>query len=42
MLPHSHLKNISIVHLELLDLAFFDTDCGFVRPDLKLNKGEKK
>lgn len=41
MLLHSHLKNISIVCLELLDLAFFDTDCEAVSPDLRLNKGEK-
>lgn len=38
MLLHSHLKNISIVCLELLDLAFFDTDCEVVSPDLKLKK----
>jgi len=38
MLLHSHLKNISIVCLELLDFAFFDTDCEVVSPDLQLKK----
>lgn len=42
MLVHSHLKNILIVCLELLDLAFFDTDCEAVSPDLRLNKRGKK
>lgn len=41
MLLHSHLKNISIVCLELLDLAFFGTDCEAVSPDLRLKKGKK-
>lgn len=35
MLLHSHLKNISIVCFGLFDLAFFDTDCEVVSPDLK-------
>lgn len=42
MMSHSHLKNISIVCLELLDLAFFDTDCEVVNPDLKREKKKKK
>lgn len=42
MLVHSHLKNILIVCLELLDLAFFDTDCEAGSPDLRLNKRGKK
>lgn len=41
MLLYSHLKNISIVCLELLDLAFFDTDCAVVSPALKLKKEKK-
>lgn len=41
MLLHNHLKNILIVCLELFDLAFFDTDCEAVSPDLRLNKGKK-
>lgn len=42
MLLHNHLKNISIVCFELLGLAFFDTDCEAVCPDLRLNNKEKK
>lgn len=41
MLLHTHLKNISIVCLELLDLAFFDADCEVVSPDLKKEKNSK-
>lgn len=41
MLLHSHLKNVSIVCLELHGLAFFDTDCEVVSPDLKLKKDKK-
>lgn len=31
---HNHFKNVSIVCLELLCLAFFDVDCGVVSPGL--------
>lgn len=30
-----HLKKLSIVHLELFDLAFLDVDWGTTVPDLK-------
>lgn len=38
LIKYIHLKNVSIVHLELFDLAFFDVDWGAIVPDLKRKK----